>query len=358
MEKVELLKKNYPKNFLEEVSLKGVGMQKKILTVVVPSYNAGEFLKETIPTIVEVNNSEFLEVLIVNDGSKDNTLEVAHRLEEKYLGIVRVVDKENGGHGSTINVGIQYAEGKYFKVIDADDWVDTKNFEELINYLISTDDDEVISPYNDVYEDTGVTKEVNYFIKSDIKSQKSYQYDEFLDSIKVLPRMHSITIKTSILRNNNIRIDERMFYVDTEYILFPVPHIETISYTSQPIYQYRRGNENQSTSIQNYIKNRDMLKHVCLAIIDFYSSNTILGSRKKYVEEVILRSIEINTSVLLSMKNVKEAKQEFLSMEEILKNKVPNLFKNPQGRKLKILRKTHYLTFGIMSYFKRKNPSL
>lgn len=107
----------------------------KILTITVPSYNAESYLLETIPTMLSVSNPEKLEIIIVNDGSKDNTLAVAQQLKENYPETIVIVDKENGGHGSTINSGIKIATGKYFKVVDADDWIESKNLSELIYYL-------------------------------------------------------------------------------------------------------------------------------------------------------------------------------------------------------------------------------
>lgn len=107
----------------------------KILTITVPSYNAENYLLETIPTMLSISNIEKLEIIIVNDGSKDNTLAVAQNLKQNYPNTIVIVDKENGGHGSTINAGIKVATGKYFKVIDADDWVESNNLEQLIEYL-------------------------------------------------------------------------------------------------------------------------------------------------------------------------------------------------------------------------------
>ena len=123
----------------------------KILSVVVPSYNAAPYLLETMPSLLSIKNRELLELIIVNDGSQDNTLEVAKQLEQNYPETVKIVDKPNGGHGSTINAGSKIATGKYFKVVDADDWVDTQNFEKLIRYLQEANDDMVVSPYYDVY---------------------------------------------------------------------------------------------------------------------------------------------------------------------------------------------------------------
>ena len=209
--------------------------KQKILSVVIPSYNAASFLMETIPTLASISSGEDIEVLIVNDGSKDETLQVAQKLEKEYPSIVNIIDKENGGHGSTINAGIREAKGKYFKVVDADDWVDSENFEKLVQFLHKTDADEIISPYTDVFEDDGTKVENNYFKDCSLKPYQNYDYVNFLEEIQILPRMHSITIKTSILRENNIKIDENMFYVDMEYIVFPTPFIKTIAYTPDSV---------------------------------------------------------------------------------------------------------------------------
>ena len=162
-------------------------MNKKVLSIVVPSYNAEQYLPETIPTMLSISNLDKLEIIIVNDGSKDNTLAMAQNLQLKYPDTIVIVDKENGGHGSTINSGIQVATGKYFKVVDADDWVESDNLSKLIEYLDSVDDDEVISPFIRVYTD--LDKEVLY--EYSIKNSKlTYLYDNFLKEADELKLMH------------------------------------------------------------------------------------------------------------------------------------------------------------------------
>ena len=119
-------------------------MQDKILTIVVPSYNAEKYLTETMPSILAAKYRDLIDLVIVNDGSSDMTKEVAEEISKQYPEIVRVINKENGGHGSAVNTGIEYAVGKYFKVVDADDWVDTENLDLLIEYLQETDVDNVL----------------------------------------------------------------------------------------------------------------------------------------------------------------------------------------------------------------------
>ncbi|MDG2916315.1 glycosyltransferase family 2 protein [Bisgaard Taxon 10/6] len=323
----------------------------KILSIVVPSYNAGNYLPETIPTMLSISNLDKLEVIIVNDGSQDNTLAIASKLKSDYSDTIVIVDKENGGHGSTINAGIKVATGKYFKVVDADDWVNTENLSLLIDYLSTVDDDEVISPFVKVYTDTKREDVYSYNVS---KSRVTYNYESFLSEIDELPKMHAITVKTNILRDNQIRIDENCFYVDLEYNTFPMPYIKTISYFDKPVYRYRLGSPTQSVSMASYIKNVKMHKTVIFALIRFYNQyEKATAIEKRLLESLIEEIITIHTNIHLSMTDVGTSKEEFLSFEHEILSLNKLFSENSLGKKLKILRATNYLTFGLISFLNR-----
>ena len=325
----------------------------KILTITVPSYNAESYLLETIPTMLSVYNPEKLEIIIVNDGSKDNTLAVAQQLKENYPETIVIVDKENGGHGSTINSGIKIATGKYFKVVDADDWIESKNLSELIYYLEKCNDDEVISPFVKIYTDKNTEEIYSYKPKL---NQKTYQYDDFLSEINELPKMHAICIKTEILQENNIQIDENCFYVDLEYNVFPMPYIKTISYFELPIYRYRLGSPTQSVSISSYIKNIKMHEKVLFALVHFYNSyQSISKVQKNLLEDLISRVVTTQANIFLAREDVNQAKKEFIDFEKKLEN-ANNIFARKSiGSKLRIVRGSKYLLFSLISLiYKRK----
>ena len=325
----------------------------KVLTITVPSYNAENYLLETIPTMLSVSNPEKLEIIIVNDGSKDNTLAVAQQLKENYPETIVIVDQENGGHGSTINSGIKIATGKYFKVVDADDWIESKNLSELIYYLEKCNDDEVISPFVKIYTDKNTEEIYSYKPKL---NQKTYQYDDFLSEINELPKMHAICIKTEILQENNIQIDENCFYVDLEYNVFPMPYIKTISYFELPIYRYRLGSPTQSVSISSYIKNIKMHEKVLFALIHFYNSyQSISKVQKNLLEDLISRVVTTQANIFLAREDVNQAKKEFIDFEKKLEN-ANNIFARKSiGSKLRIVRGSKYLLFSLISLiYKRK----
>lgn len=328
-------------------------MNKKVLSIVVPSYNAEQYLPETIPTMLSISNLEKLEIIIVNDGSKDNTLDVAQQLKSKYPDTIVIINKENGGHGSTINAGIQIATGKYFKVVDADDWVESDNLSHLIEYLDSVDDDEVISPFIRVYTDSKTERLYEYTVKN---ASKTYLYRNFLEEVGKLPLMHSITIKTSILRNNNIKIDENCFYVDLEYNTFPMPYIKTISYFDKPVYRYRLGSPTQSVSMASYIRNIAMHKKVILALISFFNiyEKNASDVEKSLLKKLIKEIIAIHLNIHLSRDDQSISKKDFLNFENDIGRLNAYFLNNTDGKKLKLLRATKYTVFNLLSFINKK----
>ncbi len=179
-------------------------MKDCLLTIVMPSYNIQDYLSKGIQSFQQVDSKykEKFEVLIVNDGSTDDTEKVAEELLGKDpLLNGRVITKENGGHGSTINRGIQEAKGKFFKVIDGDDWVIPSEFEKFLNSLETIDTEMIITDFTEqhVYNGTAIR---NDFIDK-------YEVGNIYMGIPdVRIPMHSVTYKTSILSKNNIRLSE------------------------------------------------------------------------------------------------------------------------------------------------------
>ena len=176
-------------------------MKDKLLTIVVPTYNISEYIEKCINSFLEVNEKYYkdFEVIVVNDGSTDNSVQVVENLIINSNMDLRIISKENGGHGSTINVGIAEAKGKYFKVIDGDDWIDISSFETLLEKLKTIDVDMVISNYTEqhVYNNSKKTIDFVGRIVTDV-------IVEGLPDRRI--PMHALTYKTSILKNNDIRL--------------------------------------------------------------------------------------------------------------------------------------------------------
>jgi len=254
---------------------------KKILSVVIPTYNMEKYLENCLKSFIYDENAEDVEVLIVNDGSKDNSINIAKEYEEKYPKIFKVVDKENGGHGSTINAGLKVAEGKFFKVVDSDDWVETKEFEKLLRYLDTSEDDCICSNYTYVYEDINKIELANMCEGKDDSQLRLKDLNDFKFA------MHSFVFKTDKIKE--VRLQEHCFYVDVEYNLYCVTNCETVRYLPLNIYQYRLGRPGQSVSPQGFMKHRDNHLTVVKNICKFLENNKdrVTEFSKKYINEVI-----------------------------------------------------------------------
>ena len=189
-------------------------MNKKILTVVVPSYNVEAYLEETLLSFVHPDIMGDIEVLVVNDGSSDHTEKIGKWFEDHHPETFRVITKENGGHGSTINRGISEAKGKYFKVVDGDDWVDTENFRRLVKLLKRLDVDVVGSNYTMIDHETRRPAKLQENPFDGLEYGRVYHLEDIAGKTSV--PMHAMTIKTELLRRMKVKLDEHMFYVDMQ----------------------------------------------------------------------------------------------------------------------------------------------
>ena len=142
-----------------------------------------------------------LEVLVINDGSKDNSSAIAYEYETKYPAVFRVIDKENGNYGSCVNRGLAEAQGKYIKVLDADDWFDTNEFENLLKKLSTIDVDMVLTPYCSV----DVSGKEGGVIAQELLDGKILDFNSFDKNRISRYSMHMVTYRTEFLRSINYK---------------------------------------------------------------------------------------------------------------------------------------------------------
>lgn len=287
----------------------------KILTVIIPSYNVEKYLRNSLESYISDYLEEKLEVLIVNDGSKDRTAEIAKEYENKYPKLFKLINKENGGHGSTLNVGKQYATGKYTRVIDGDDWVDTRLLEKLVHKIedTQTDIDVILTPHTRVYEGSN-RKEV---IENDkLISGKTYKIVDILDKIERIYQLHGICIKTEIL-NKIPSITENCFYVDQQYVVYPLKYVRELLYLNIPSYQYRIGIGEQSMSMKSQQKNRKMLIKVSETLID-YTKEIDNEKIKDFINLKVAKLYSRIIRIFLSFGPKKEYLEEYKSFSKII----------------------------------------
>ncbi|GAW99216.1 glycosyltransferase family 2 protein [Secundilactobacillus mixtipabuli] len=317
----------------------------KILTITIPSYNVEEFLNPLLKSFVSLHLENDLEILVVNDGSKDDTLKIAKEFAIQFPNLIRVIDKVNAGHGSTINVGILKATGQYFKLLDADDWLEAEALKKMISFLKKESVDMVVSPYLEFNDKTKRQSIVYPFKPNNLRESVDYAYGH---GIYKVPPMHSIIYKTSILKENflDIKVDENSFYVDVEYILYPIKFIKTIKYTCSPLYVYRINREGQSTSVDKFIKNKAQHKQVLVNINEHMSS---MGMNNSIVCSRISEMIAAHFKIILLQKIRKSTYQELKNFKREIDWNF-NYKIEDMNEPIQFLIKSHFLIFPVLHF--------
>lgn len=237
---------------------------RKILTIVVPAYNVEKYIRQNLDSLAGVQNRDALEVLVIDDGSKDLTGKIADDYSKKFPQCIRVIHQDNRGHGGTINTGIREAAGKYFKVVDGDDWVNTSELDKYLKKLETMEEDLIFTDYTEYYEDTGKTKKFQLPLTAETTL---FPQDMKIDCFIV---MHYYTIRTEVFRKIPVRIDENCYYADTEYIMYPLPFVKSIRYEKLNLYCYRLGRQGQSVSAEGFRKHYKENERMVRAAFSYY----------------------------------------------------------------------------------------
>ena len=247
----------------------------KLLSVVVPCYNAEKYMERSIPTILTGGTD--VELIIVDDGSKDSTAEIADGYAEKYPEIVRVIHKENGGHGSAINSGLAAATGLFFKVVDADDRLEETAFAKVLDLLRQMRDtgetlDMLICNYvYDKEEAAGRKKVIHH--RGTLPQNRIFSWEEaghFKKGHYIL--MHAVIYRTECLRESGLKPPEKCFYVDNIYVFNPFPYVKRLYYLDVDLYYYFIGRSDQSVNEEIMIRRIDQQLRVTYEMLHYYTS--------------------------------------------------------------------------------------
>ena len=231
----------------------------KLLSFIIPSYNCSTFLDKCITSLMHPQVMEELEVLIVNDGSTDDTLSVAQGLQEKYPGIVHVISQQNKGHGGALNTGCAAATGKFLKVIDADDWIESENLPSFLSALRGCSSDVVLTHH---YTRDITTGEVKRWRSYPQEFGVAYSMEQIMACPKNFERsltFHGITYRTDFYHEKAMKLSEKVFYEDHEYATIPCCYAQSVTPLNLFLYDYRIGDVEQSVSDANQLRR---LSHV------------------------------------------------------------------------------------------------
>lgn len=248
----------------------------KLLTVAIPCYNSQDYMEKSIRSAL--TGGDRVEVIVVDDGSKDNTLKIAKKYQEKFPDIVKVVHQENGGHGEAVNTGIKNATGLYFKVLDSDDCLGKKALAEVLDLLedmVSKDAGLDMLITNFMYDKQGVKHKKIMKYKKAMPVGRMFGWDELKFGTTQYLLMHSVIYRTKVLRECNMELPKHTFYVDNIYVFQPLPFIKNIYYLDVCLYKYFIGRDDQSVNENIMIKRLDQQYRVTRIMLDIYNNSEI-----------------------------------------------------------------------------------
>lgn len=268
----------------------------KLLSITVPCYNSQDYMKNCVDSLLEGGN--LVEILIVDDGSKDDTAKIADEYAAKYPEIVKAIHQENGGHGEAVNTGLKNATGLYFKVVDSDDWVNKDAYLAILDKLLEITGgpqtlDMMIS--NFVYEKQGAKRKK-------VMKYRTYMPQNKIFTWKKMNRMplgkyilmHSVIYRTGLLRDCGLELPKHTFYVDNLFVYQPLPYVQTMYYMNVNFYRYFIGRDDQSVNEEIMIRRIDQQIRVNKLMID-----TIAGVKNlnKNLRSYMLRYLDIIMAV-------------------------------------------------------------
>ena len=289
----------------------------KYITFTVPCYNSQDYMKRCIESLLI--GGEDVEIIIVDDGSTDATGEIADYYEKTYPNIVKAVHKENGGHGSGVNKGLELAKGIFFKVVDSDDWLDAEAYRKLLYRvkrfwslkevgLVHAIPDLLVCNYIYDHLDEGTYHAIHY--RNVFPTEEMCDWNDigrFHTSQYLI--MHALMFRTALLRQSKVILPEHTFYVDNIFAYKPLPYVRNIYYMDIDLYHYYIGRADQSVNEKVLMSRIDQQIKVTEIVFKCVDLNEV---REKYpkLAEYMCRNISIMmaiSSIHLLLINSREA---------------------------------------------------
>ena len=349
----------------------------KVLSIVIPAYNMERYLADTLKSMISEEIMDELEVLIIDDGSKDRTAEIAQEFVNLYPQTFKLIRKENGGHGSALNKGIELATGKYFRPIDADDWVDTQALVYVINDLRKHDVDMVLTNFKKVLEKSNKVLNIrcsNVYNRAEIikgiaKTTDGreiniydYVYDFNKDLYDYAPQYlyHFVTYRTSLLKDNGIRFSEKVFYDDMEYDVYPLPYVKTVLPIDRYLYMYRLEREGQSVEDASFIKNRGHRYKIVISLCRYFKDNKSKFGNNVYAHlfpDMVWKIMRQYELYFLSPDAV-QAKKEMIAFDKALCEANKELYDAIKSRAVRLFRKSPTLFSLAKSFYLYKKDKM
>ena len=286
----------------------------KLITFTVPCYNSAAYMAHCVETLLPAG--EDAEIILVDDGSKDDTGKIADEFAARHPGIVRVIHQENGGHGEGVNQGIRNAQGLYFKVVDSDDWLDTDCLQKAMAKLrefAAMEQPVDLLLCNYVYEHVADNTQLTVHYKGILPQDRIFHWNEigrFPPDKNIL--MHSVIYRTEVLREAKVELPKHTFYVDNIFVYQPLPQCHTMYYMDLDLYRYFIGREDQSVNEKNMVKRVDQqlrVTRIMMNAVDLYALPEEQNKLRDYMFNYFSMMMAIS-SIFLVMDGSEEALQK------------------------------------------------
>lgn len=320
------------------------GDKMKLITFAVPCYNSENYMEHCLKTLLTAK--EDIEIIIIDDGSKDNTGKIADEYASQYPDIVKVVHQENGGHGEGVNQGIRHATGVYYKVVDSDDWLDEKALNQLlkkIKQFVSKKELVDLILFNYVYEKENEQKVIHY--KNVFPINRIFTWQEtkkFKLHQNIL--MHSVCYRTQLLKDCKIELPKHTFYVDNIFVYYPLTYVKNMYYMDINLYRYFIGREDQSVNENIMIKRIDQQYLVTYQMIHFYHPYEIAKENKNLAHYLVhYLSMMVTICSILTI----------LSKDKNNYNKRKNLWADLKKYDVKLYRHIRYRSLATLTMLPR-----
>ena len=274
------------------------------------------YLAQCVESVLRTPSLAAVEIVVVNDGSKDKTLRIANQYAERYADTVRVIDKPNGNYGSTINSALPVVRGKYVKILDADDSFDGSRVAEMLAFLRKCEADMVVCPFVECKGRKERRVEYNIY------SRKVYEYGKLYDAKKIFSEgairffmMHSLCYRTELLRQMRYRQSEGISYTDQEWVFYPLFKVETITFADIPLYRYNLSREGQTMDAKVQMRSLAQLVAVTEAMANYFAVNVRFvrsAERANFLRNVVADRVRIVfRKYLLAMSDVAFRNSDF-----------------------------------------------
>ncbi len=295
----------------------------KLLSIAVPCYNSEAYMDKCVRSLLK--GGDEVEIIIVDDGSKDKTAQKADAYAKKYPTIVKAVHQENGGHGEAVNTGLKNATGLYFKVVDSDDWVSPDSYDIILRTLAelirgAKTVDMLIS--NFVYDKQGAKRKKVMQYRHCLPVNQVFGWDE----VRRMPKgkyllMHSLIYRTQLLKDCGMKLPAHTFYVDNLFAFEPLPYVENMVYVDTNFYRYFIGRQDQSVNESVMISRIDQQLKVNRLMVDVYTNHRIMNTHCRKYMISYLDIITTISSIMLIRKGTPDALEMKKELLEYIKLK-------------------------------------